>query len=529
MTNNKHLLIVEETQTINVSEIMNAKQNTVDVIVLKRNDLENISTLLNTQFGENTIWLSINLLIHGSYLATDETITICGYKMSVNRNIMEYDPGIIMFKTFMTQISKYTETIYCYACSIGAADGIKELCIKLSLENNMTKCIYLSTNITGPTQTGGDWLVEWGTTTGFLTDEAHHDEIYHYTQLFHSIPKNITLTTVTYTFISFHISNSNIMLKRYKLNYKIIGTDVIKLGYYKTLNNKIYCVTTNDDWDSDTNRHNFTWSNNAFLTHYSKHLQYKKDGQSMFSKSKKGIKYVNMYPKGTYTYNGQQYFIYGYKSSIQYNTDHYVLNQTTTNYQFVGFDGEKIWLCYYSNFTWNITELTFDNLPNNLRDELENTYYISQLDGLFKSEDLDSVNEILTQINYNKLSATNKKLYDTINTWADNGNEINTLLVTMDNIDESLNNRKSGLNSVNTEYNKLIKLKNLTDNQKDNLNDIKIWIADEQKVQATQTEWDKSKKKTTTLSSKYNTAIKSKTLTDKQKEILATIKVNANL
>jgi hypothetical protein len=126
-----------------------------------------------------TTWRSVNLLFHGSASLDDQSISIFGMKMSMNRNIMMKDPQVQGMARFISAISLMAhDSVYIYTCAVGIADGLKELCIHLDEVCGLTNGIFLSTDNTG-NPPSGNWRIEWGTKRGFLVDGLHDNEIEH--------------------------------------------------------------------------------------------------------------------------------------------------------------------------------------------------------------------------------------------------------------------------------------------------------------------------------------------------------------
>jgi hypothetical protein len=173
---NRHLLLVESTNTISKTEIASAKYDDVDVIYVTR---ETLYEVYDQMMAFRTMWRSVNLLFHGSANLEDQSISIFGMKMSMNRNIMMNDPQVKGLIRFIKAISLMAhESIYIYTCAVGIADGLKELCIHLDDSCGLKNGIFLSTDNTG-NPPSGNWRIEWGTKRGFLVDGLHDNEIEH--------------------------------------------------------------------------------------------------------------------------------------------------------------------------------------------------------------------------------------------------------------------------------------------------------------------------------------------------------------
>ena len=187
----RHLLLVEAKDNINRDEISFAKFDRIDVIYVSRETLYQVSEQMK-QF--NIKWRSINMLFHGSANLDEESISIFGIKMSMNRNIMMSDPNVGGLINFTKAVCQYTDdSLYVYTCAVGVVDGLKELCLRMDKECNLKSGIFLSTNTTG-NGVGQDWNIEWGTKYGFLTKGVHTNEIEHATvALFRDI-KKLTFT-----------------------------------------------------------------------------------------------------------------------------------------------------------------------------------------------------------------------------------------------------------------------------------------------------------------------------------------------
>jgi hypothetical protein len=184
---NRHLLLVESIDTISKTEIAASKYDDVDVIYVTR---ETLYEVYDQMAAYKTTWRSVNLLFHGSASLDDQSISIFGMKMSMNRNIMMKDPQVQGMARFISAISLMAhDSVYIYTCAVGIADGLKELCIHLDEVCGLTNGIFLSTNNTGQPPSG-DWRIEWGTKRGFLVDGLHDNEIEHaQNDLFRDISK----------------------------------------------------------------------------------------------------------------------------------------------------------------------------------------------------------------------------------------------------------------------------------------------------------------------------------------------------
>ena len=172
----RHLLLVESKDDIPKSEIAIAKCSNVDVIYVTRETLFQVCDVMRQY---NTRWRSINLLFHGSANLGEQSISIFNVKMSMNRNIMMYDPNVRRFSDLMKAVAKFAdESLFIYTCAVGIVDGLKELCIRIDDDCKLTKGVFLSTNTTGNAP-NSDWNIEWGTKLGFLTDGISANEIQH--------------------------------------------------------------------------------------------------------------------------------------------------------------------------------------------------------------------------------------------------------------------------------------------------------------------------------------------------------------
>jgi hypothetical protein len=177
----RHLLLVESTHPdddnyISKEEIAAAKYDNVDVVYVIR---ENMWTTLDTIHDFKTKWASVNLLFHGNADSADNSISVFGVKMSMNRDIMMDDKNVINFNKYMKELSRYTtNSIYIYCCAIGFADGLKELCNKLHKKCELSEGIFVSTDATGNGD-GENWDVEWGSKYGFLTKGLNDNVIQH--------------------------------------------------------------------------------------------------------------------------------------------------------------------------------------------------------------------------------------------------------------------------------------------------------------------------------------------------------------
>ena len=170
----RHLLLIEVSDTIKRDEIAAAKYDNVDVIYVSR---ETFSHVADTMKQFNTQWRSINMLFHGSADLAENSVDMFGIKMSMNPVLMAKDPNVVDFIAFTKAVCQYTnDSLYIYTCAVGLADGFKSLCLQMDVK--LVNGIYLSTNITG-NGVGQDWDVEWGTKTGFLTTGVHTNEIEH--------------------------------------------------------------------------------------------------------------------------------------------------------------------------------------------------------------------------------------------------------------------------------------------------------------------------------------------------------------
>ena len=209
----RHLLLVETKDNISRNEIAIAKFDRVDVIYVSRETLSDVADKMK-QF--NIKWRSINMLFHGSADLEEESISVFGIKMSMNRNIMMADPNVQGMINFTKAGCKYTDdSLYVYTCAVGVVNGLKELCLRLDKECNLKSGIFLSTNITG-NGVGQDWNIEWGTKYGFLTSGVHTNEIEHASvALFRDIKKLTFIladpypVTITKTMIDMNNTNTN--------------------------------------------------------------------------------------------------------------------------------------------------------------------------------------------------------------------------------------------------------------------------------------------------------------------------------
>ena len=169
-------MLVESTNTISKTEIASAKYDDVDVIYVTR---ETLYEVYDQMMAYKTMWRSVNLLFHGSADLEDQSISIFGMKMSMNRNIMMNDPQVKGMIRFIKAISLMAhESIYIYTCAVGIVDGLKELCIHLDDSCGLKNGIFLSTDNTG-NPPSGNWRIEWGTKRGFLVEGLHDNEIEH--------------------------------------------------------------------------------------------------------------------------------------------------------------------------------------------------------------------------------------------------------------------------------------------------------------------------------------------------------------
>ena len=209
----RHLLLVETKDNISRNEISVAKYHNVDVIYVSRETLFQVADKMK-QF--NIKWRSINMLFHGSADLEEESISVFGIKMSMNRNIMMSDPNVQGMINFTKAVCQYTdESLYVYTCAVGVVNGLKELCLRLDKECNLKSGIFLSTNITG-NGVGQDWNIEWGTKYGFLTSGVHTNEIEHASVALFSDIKKLTFIladpyplTITKTMIDINNTNTN--------------------------------------------------------------------------------------------------------------------------------------------------------------------------------------------------------------------------------------------------------------------------------------------------------------------------------
>lgn len=200
-TVNRHLLLVESTEPsavnyISKEQIAMAKNANIDVLYVIRENMWNVLSAIDDY---KVKWTSINVLFHGNSNIIDNSISVFGVKMSMNRYIMKMDRNVINMTLYFERLSSYTKhSIYIYTCAVGFADGLKELCNILHKKCQLTEGIFLSTDITGNDVnldgTKQNWNVEWGAKYGFLTKGIHDNNIEHATK---DLFQDISLLTFT--------------------------------------------------------------------------------------------------------------------------------------------------------------------------------------------------------------------------------------------------------------------------------------------------------------------------------------------
>ena len=216
----RHLLLIEVSDTIKRDEIAAAKYDNVDVIYVSRETFKGVADTMK-QF--NVKWRSINMLFHGSADLGENSVDMFGIKMSMNPVLMVKDPNVIDFIAFTKDVCKYTDdSLYIYTCAVGLADGFKSLCLQMDVK--LASGIFLSTNITG-NGAGQDWDVEWGTQTGFLTAGVHTNEIEH-AQI--CLFKEIKLLTFTLALDVEYVYGINLITELTK--EQLEGLDVYEVG-----------------------------------------------------------------------------------------------------------------------------------------------------------------------------------------------------------------------------------------------------------------------------------------------------------
>ena len=176
----KSLLIVYKDLFDSIEEINQCVKPSTKVMMLE--DLDDLSQLNGEEY-EN-----VGLFCHGNVDKVNQTMTFLGMKLNTDPLIPE--PKGPMINQWFKQISDLNpKRVHMFACDLGSVGIVRKYLIELDQQYNIPEGIFSSTNITGD---GGDWVMEFNTKAGYLTDkEKRIVDVYYY---FNQLPIGLSLS-----------------------------------------------------------------------------------------------------------------------------------------------------------------------------------------------------------------------------------------------------------------------------------------------------------------------------------------------